>query len=218
MQKPSGRRGIRHAAALVAIALLSGCATVVSDPSWSELSSASVSEPIPAAAPQTPQEEPGAYRIRAGDVLAIAVWKESELAADVIVRPDGAFSFPLAGDIQAAGHSVTEVRLLLAQRLRKYLAEPVVTVAVKQPVGSRIYVVGKVNRPGDFTLSGPVDVMQALGLAGGATPFASLNDIRIIRRDTGGEQAIRFRYHDIEKGKNLEQNILLRAGDTVVVP
>lgn len=216
MRKASGRRGIRHAATAVAIALLSGCATVVSDPSWSESSPASAPAPVTSAEPT--KEGPGAYLIRAGDVLTIAVWKEADLAADVVVRPDGAFSFPLAGDIAAAGHSVTEVRLLLAQRLRKYLAEPVVTVAVKQPVGSRIYVVGKVNRPGDFALGGPIDVMQALGLAGGATPFASLNDIRIIRRDNGVEQAIRFRYHDIEEGRNLEQNILLRAGDTVVVP
>lgn len=165
-------------------------------------------------------ERPGGtvYLIRSGDVLSIAVWKEPDLAADVVVRPDGGFSFPLAGDVQAAGNSVEEVRILLGQSLRRYLSDPVITVAVKQSGGSRIFVVGKVNRPGDFLLSGPLDVMQALGLAGGATPFASLNDIQVLRRENGKTQAISFRYRDIERGRRLEQNILLQAGDTVVVP
>ncbi len=169
-------------------------------------------------APPENAMESGMYKIQPGDLLAISVWKETDLQMDVLVRPDGGFSFPLAGDVQAAGRSVDDVRVLVDQRLRKYISDPVVTVAIKQIGGSRIFVVGKVNKPGEYQLLGPTDVMQALGLAGGSTPFASLNDIRILRRNAGKQTAISFRYHDIESGKALEQNVLLHSGDTVVVP
>ena len=158
------------------------------------------------------------YKIQPGDLLTISVWKESDLQSEVFVRPDGGLSFPLAGDIPAAGHSVEEVRGMIDKRLSKVIADPEVTVSVKQSGGNLIYVVGKVNKPGNFPLSGPIDVMQALSLAGGATPFASLNDIRIIRRDGMHQTSIQFRYHDIEGGRDLDQNILLHSGDTVVVP
>jgi polysaccharide export outer membrane protein len=91
-------------------------------------------------------------------------------------------------------------------------------VTVKAAVGNRIYVIGKVNKPGDFALTGPLDVMQALSLAGGATPFAHTNDIRILRRDGNRQVTLRFRYGDVERGKKLDQNIVLQNGDTVVVP
>jgi polysaccharide export outer membrane protein len=176
--------------------------------------------PKPATAPtvEAPKAEPLAYKIQPGDILIVSVWKETDLQTDVVVRPDGGFSFPLAGDIPAAGHTIEEVRAMLGERLSKYISDPVVTVAIKQIGGNHIYVVGKVNKPGEFPLSGPIDVMQALGLAGGATPFASLNDIRVIRREDDRQIAIRFRYHDIENGRGLDQNILLHSGDTVVVP
>jgi polysaccharide export outer membrane protein len=95
----------------------------------------------------------------------------------------------------------------------------VVTVAIKAIGGNHVYVIGRVNRPGEFPFSRPVDVMQALSLAGGATPFAALNEIVILRRDNhGGQRVLRFRYGDIARGKGLEQNVLLESGDTVVVP
>jgi polysaccharide biosynthesis/export protein len=159
------------------------------------------------------------YRIQPGDVLQISVWKEADLQMEVIVRPDGGLSFPLAGEQHAAGRTVDEVRQSLAERLKKYVPEPVVTVTVRQLGGNRIYVVGKVNRPGEFMFSRPLDVMQSLSLAGGGTSFASLNDIRILRRDENGRQiVIPFRYEDVERGRNLEQNVLLESGDTVIVP
>jgi polysaccharide export outer membrane protein len=170
----------------------------------------------PTSAPAPAADSP--YHIQPGDVLTVSVWKETDLQSEVYVRPDGGLSFPLAGDIPAAGHSVEEVRALIDKRLRRVISEPEVTVSVKQIGGNLIYVVGKVNKPGNFPLNGPIDVMQALSLAGGTTPFASLNDIRIIRRDGGQPTSIAFRYHDIERGRGLEQNILLHSGDTVVVP
>ena len=159
------------------------------------------------------------YRIQPGDVLNISVWKETDLTTDVIVRPDGGMSFPLAGDQVAEGRTVDELRSLLAEQLKKFIPDPVVTVAVKQLNGNRIFVIGKVQRPGDFPYSKPLDVMQSLSLAGGATSFADVNDIRIIRREENGKQVIiPFRYDDVSRGRHLEQNVLLRSGDTVVVP
>jgi polysaccharide export outer membrane protein len=152
-------------------------------------------------------------------VLTVSVWKEQDLQSEVLVRPDGGLSLPLVGDLQAAGRSVSELRALVGERLQKYIPDPSVSIAVRQLGGNRIYVLGRVNRPGEFPFSKAIDVMQALSLAGGATPFAALDDIRILRRDGAGQQtALRFRYGDVERGRKLDQNILLESGDTVVVP
>jgi polysaccharide export outer membrane protein len=112
-----------------------------------------------------------------------------------------------------------DLRKEITRRLEKYVPDPVVTVALKQSGGNRIYVLGKVNRPGEFPFGKSIDVMQAISLAGGTTPYASLDEIRILRRKSGGSQdAIAFRYTEVERGRGLEQNILLMSGDTVVVP
>ena len=159
------------------------------------------------------------YRLQPGDLLTIRVWKEKDLETEALVRPDGGLSFPLVGDVTAAGHTIEEVRMTLVQRLRPYIPDPVVTVAIKQIGGNRVYVIGKVQRPGEFPFNQPLDVMQALSLAGGATPFASLNDIVILRRQNGGaEHVLHFHYGDVARGKRLEQNVILESGDTVVVP
>jgi polysaccharide export outer membrane protein len=162
--------------------------------------------------------EPDGYRLQPGDVVFVSVWKETDLQSEVLVRPDGGLSFPLAGEQVAAGRTVEELRRSIEDKLRKYIPDPVVTVTMRQIGGNRIYVVGKVNRPGEFPLSRPLDVMQSLALAGGATPYAGLNDIRILRRENGKQTAIPFRYEDVAGGRRLEQNIVLQSGDTVVVP
>jgi polysaccharide export outer membrane protein len=158
------------------------------------------------------------YVLQPGDVLQVAVWKETDLTAEVLVRPDGGISFPLAGELPAAGQTVAGLTAMLEQRIRKFEPDAVVTVVVKTASGNRVYVIGKVNRPGEFPLIGPIDVMQALSLAGGATPFADTNGIRILRREGKRQSSITFRYNDVERGRRLEQNILLQSGDTVVVP
>lgn len=161
----------------------------------------------------------GAYAVQPGDVLEISVWREEDLQREVLVRPDGRFSFPLAGDIVATGKSVDELRQEIASRLQRFIPDLVVTVTVVQINGNKVYVIGQVNNPGEFIVNPRVDVMQALSMAGGTTAFAALNDIVILRRDRNGQQrSISFAYKDVERGRSLDQNILLESGDVVVVP
>jgi polysaccharide export outer membrane protein len=161
---------------------------------------------------------PAGYHLQPGDVLQVVVWKETDLQSEVLIRPDGGISFALAGDLQAAGLTTAELRTELETRVRKLIPDAVVTVSVKAPNGNRVFVIGKVNRPGDFPLLRPTDVMQALSLAGGATPFASTDRIRVLHRDGARQTSIRFRYSEVARGRNLDQNVLLQSGDTVIVP
>jgi len=120
--------------------------------------------------------------------------------------------------MQAAGRTTDELRQELETRVRKLVPGAVVTVSVKAANGNRVFVIGKVNRPGDFALNRPIDVMQAISMAGGITPFASADRIRVLHRDGAKQNSIRFRYSEVAKGRNLSQNILLQSGDTVIVP
>jgi polysaccharide export outer membrane protein len=166
-----------------------------------------------------PVPEANAYTAQPGDVLQVNVWKEEGLQQDVLVRPDGGISFPLVGDFKAKGLSLEQIQEVISERLTKYISDPVVSVSAGQLMGHKIFVIGKVNKPDQFHVNRYVDVMQALSLAGGMTPFASVNNILILRRDDKGEEkAIKFRYGDVEDGDDLEQNIILQSGDVVVVP
>ena len=159
-----------------------------------------------------------AYKIQPGDVLEVSVWNEEGLIRQVLVRPDGGMSFPLVGDLHAAGESVENLGVTITERLSKYIPDPVVTVSMQQLSGNKIYVVGKVARPGEYVANSYVDVVQAIAMAGGMTPFAAVNKIKIVRRKGAELEAYYFRFSDIEDGKNLEQNIVLRSGDIVIVP
>jgi len=158
------------------------------------------------------------YQIGPEDVLEISVWKEEGLKKEVLVRPDGGISFPLAGDMQAAGKTARQLQQEITQRLEKFIADPVVSVAVTKIAGNKIYVIGRVNKPGEFVAGRYVDVLQALTMAGGLTPFAAENDIKILRKNTEKDTVFTFRYSEVKAGKNLDQNIVLRGGDVVVVP
>lgn len=168
--------------------------------------------------PTTTTEVYEGYRIGAEDLLFISVWKEEELQREVTVRPDGGISFPLAGNLQVAGKTVPEVEAEITRRIRRYIPEAVVTVSVKTISGYSVFVIGKVENPGQFTLGRYVDVIQALTLAGGVTPFANEDNISILRRSDAKEIVFKFDYSDVKKGKNLQQNITLQSGDVVVVP
>jgi polysaccharide biosynthesis/export protein len=158
------------------------------------------------------------YTVKPGDLLSVSVWKEPDLQGDVLVTPDGTFAFPLVGQIDARSKTVTDLHKLITERLKGYISDPVVTVSVKEIKGNKVYVIGQVTRPGEFIVNPSVDVMQALSMAGGTTPYASLANIMILRRGGPTQQSFRFDYTNIVKGRNLEQNIELQSGDVVVVP
>jgi polysaccharide biosynthesis/export protein len=158
------------------------------------------------------------YRISPEDVLDISVWREDDLKGQVIVRPDGGISFPLVGDLKAAGKSPAELQAEITQRLEAYIPDAVVTVSVAELRGLRIYVSGRVHNPGQYTVGRYVDVLQAISLAGGLTPFADDRSISVIRRENGREVVYPFNYREVQRGRNLKQNILLQPDDVVVVP
>jgi polysaccharide export outer membrane protein len=168
------------------------------------------------AAPE-PKIDPG-YRLGPEDVMLVSVWKDEQLTREVVVRPDGMFSFPLVGDIQAEDRTLDDIRADLVRRLTKYIPNPNVSVAVTKVMSYKIYVIGRVNKPGEYLIGHYTDVLQALSLAGGLTPFAAENDIKIMRRVKGMQQSILFRYGDLRKGRDLGQNIILQRGDVVMVP
>jgi polysaccharide export outer membrane protein len=167
--------------------------------------------------PATPAVAPG-YKIGPGDVLRISVWKEEGMEQEILVKPGGGITFPLAGDIQASGLTTQELAAVLKSKLKRYIPNPVVTVSVLQAVSNKIYVVGKVNQPGEYQATHYMDVLQALSLAGGLTPYADSDEIKVIRRRGGKKQVFEFDYDRVISGRQLDMNILLEAGDTVVVP
>lgn len=158
------------------------------------------------------------YRIGPEDVLHISVWKEEDLDRKVLVRPDGGISFPLAGDIQVSGRTPLEVQDEIRSRLQRYVPDAEVTVSVDTISGYTVFVLGEVEAPGQFTLGRYVDVVQALTLAGGFTPYASSRNIQILRRQDGREVTYEFDFRSISRGRDLDQNIILQSGDVVLVP
>lgn len=171
----------------------------------------------PSLAADTPVAEP-TYLLGPEDVLKVAVWKDEHLTQETVVRPDGMITFPLIGDVVASGRTVDDVRNEIARRLIKFIPNPNVTVTVLKVLSYRIYVLGRVNKPGEYQVGHHTDVLQALSMAGGLTPYAAENDIKVIRRTGMDEQVFPFRYGDAQKGKDLRQNILLQRGDLVMVP
>jgi len=170
-------------------------------------------------AQQTPQTAQAPdYTLNPGDTLDISVWKEDELTKTAIVRPDGKFSFPLAGEVVAVNRTVAQIQTEITKRLKTYMPEPVVSISVKGLDGCKIYVIGQVSKPGSFVMNPRITVLQALSLAGGMTPFAAVNDIMVLRGTGAAQHNLSFRYGDVSKGRNLNQNVTLEAGDVVIVP
>ena len=166
----------------------------------------------------TPDSVDRSYVIGPGDILKISVWKEEGMELEVLVLPDGEITFPLAGQIKAGGMTTRALSDELVRKLKKYIPNPSVTVSVLKSVSNKIYVIGKVNRPGEFTATGYMDVLQALTMAGGLTPYADSDEIKIIRRTESGTMMKLFDYDEVVSGERLDMNIILKAGDTVVVP
>jgi polysaccharide export outer membrane protein len=159
------------------------------------------------------------YGVQPSDVLQISVWHEPELGREVAVSPDGRINYPLIGSLLVEGKSVDAIgKEIEAGLTAKFMKQAAVTVTIKEVLGNRIFVLGQVNRPGAFPFTKSLDVMQALSLAGGAAKFASLDDIRILRRVGGVPKAFAFDYSQVLKGRKLEQNIVLESGDVIMVP
>ena len=159
-----------------------------------------------------------AYQIGPGDVIEISVWKDPDLSRTLIVPPDGIISFPLIDAINVTHLTVAELKNVVTKKLSDYVPDATVTVMLTEINSLKAYVIGKVNNPGVFPISLESNVMQILAQAGGLTPFASDGNIKILRQKGGKITKIPFDYGEVEKGKNLEQNILLQPGDVVVVP
>jgi len=159
------------------------------------------------------------YRIGAGDLLEISTWKEPDLSRkDVLVRVDGKLSFPLLGDIPAAGMTPVELTETIQKGLKNYVSNPVVTVTVVNPSSQRIYILGEVLKTGEYPLIKSLTVLQAFALAGGFTQWASKDEIILLRGEPGKEKIYKINYKDIVKGKGSENNLMLLANDTIVVP
>lgn len=158
------------------------------------------------------------YKIGPGDVLEVMVWNDEQLSRQVVVPPDCMISYPLAGDIFVRGITVAVLEEQLQSQLNKYLPDTPVSVSLIAANDLKIYVIGKVNKPGVFPVNLETSVMQALAMAGGLSTFADSKDILIIRRQEDKVIKLKFNYHEVEKGKNLDQNILMKRGDVIVVP
>lgn len=161
----------------------------------------------------------GDYVIGPDDVLAVNVWKEDEISRQVPVRPDGKVSLPLIGDVQAAGLTPLGLQQSIRARLAAYLVNPSVTIMVQEARSHRFNVVGEVEHPGSFVLGQPLTVLDALAMAGGFRDFAKTGGIYVLRLNPDGSHPrIPFNYKQVISGRNLQQNIALQPGDTVVVP
>ncbi len=159
------------------------------------------------------------YQLRHGDVLTVSVWREEALRMEVRVLPDGSITFPLAGRVEVAGLTTPQAEERIAAKIKKFIPEAAVTVAVTGIDGSRVYVLGKVTQPGPVTLTSPsTTVLQVLSQARGLDRFADANSIRVLRQTRTGPVVLPVRYDDLIRGTSLETNIVLQPGDTILVP
>jgi polysaccharide biosynthesis/export protein len=158
------------------------------------------------------------YVIGPQDVLNVSVWKEPDVTRTVPVRPDGKISLPLLNDVKAAGLTPAQLAAKITDSLKKYVSDPQVTVIVTEVNSQRIYILGEVNRAGAYSLLPGMTVLQALSSAGGFTQFANVKNIYLLREENGKQTRHPFNYKEIVNGNKSEQNIVLKTGDTIVVP
>lgn len=170
------------------------------------------------AAPPPVVLPPSDYVIGPEDVLGVMFWREQDMSGDVTVRPDGIITLPLLGEVRAAGLRPDTLRQQIQDAAAKYLTDANVAIVVRQINSRKIFITGQVSSPGAYPLTGPRTVMQLIALAGGLVEYADAENITIMRQEAGKTRSFKFNYKDVSKGKNLEQNISLLPGDTVVVP
>jgi polysaccharide export outer membrane protein len=161
---------------------------------------------------------PAGYVIGPDDQLSIVYWREKDLSADVVVRPDGLISLPLLNDIQASGLTPDQLRQEITKGATKFVEQPTVSVVVKTINSRKVFITGQVAKPGPYPLAGPTSVLQLIATAGGVSEYADKKKIVIVRKENGKEITLRFNYEDVMKGKNMAQNIELKLGDSIIVP
>jgi polysaccharide biosynthesis/export protein len=202
---------IRSSALLLTVAIV-GVPLTAQQALGAQQAAADAKAEAPVAAPL-----PG-YVIRAEDVLSIVFWRDKEMSADVVVRPDGKISLPLLNDVEAAGLTPDQLRARLIKAASKYLEEPTAAVVVKEIHSRKVFVSGQVGKPGSYPLIGEMNVLQMIAHVGGALEYADSKNIVIFRNEDGQERRFTFNYKDVVKGKNVQQNIMLKPGDTIIVP
>ena len=182
----------------------------------------SVSAQKPAAAATSPDNaaDPNSYRIGAGDVLEINVWKEPEASVSgVVVRPDGKITLPLLKEVEVNGLTPVQLQKLLASKLDPHFIQGAdVTVVVKDIRSKKVYLIGAVKKEGPVPLLSSMTVLQVLAEAGGITEFAKKKKIYVLRNENGQQQKLPFNYDEVIKGEHMEQNIQVRPDDTIIVP
>jgi polysaccharide export outer membrane protein len=223
MKMTSHRLNLAAVASALAVTVL-----VTAGPVFAQ--AASAKQPAPATAQTTDKtgtapavagaiEPPAGYVIGAEDVLGVLFWREKDLSVDgAAVRPDGRITLPLLNDVAAAGLTPDQLRERIQTAASKFVEDPSVTVVVKTINSRKVYITGMIGKPGQYPLTGPTTVMQLIAMAGGLHEFADADKILIMRTEDGKQSGKRFNYEDVRNGKNLNQNIELQPGDTVVVP
>jgi len=174
---------------------------------------------LAAPAPSANQQGGDTYIIGHGDILEIFTWREPDFSREeIVVRLDGNISFPLLGDVVAAGRTPTQLKSDIQKHLAEFVAEPNVTVTVREAASKRFYILGEVVNTGEYPLTKNLTVLQAFALAGGFTEWASKKEIILFRRDKGKDVVIRIDYKDIIKGKDFSKNVQIQPDDSIVVP
>jgi len=172
----------------------------------------------PQAALATAASIPAGYVIGSDDILSIVFWRDKDMSGDVVVRPDGKISVPVLNDVQAAGYTPEQLRVRLTEQAGQFFEDPNVTVVVRAIKSRNVYVTGNVAKPASYPIPDNMNVLQLIALAGGVLEYADSKHIVIIRNEGGRPQYHRFNYNEVVRQKKPQQNILLKPGDTVVVP
>jgi polysaccharide export outer membrane protein len=212
------RCGVRFTVAIFGVAAISASAITAAgaQPAGSTIQAPTS---VPAANAARPSVEvPAEYVIGPEDVLGINFWRDTDMTGDVTVRPDGRITLPLIGDISAIGLTPGALKEQITKVAAKLIEDPSVTVVVRAINSRKVFITGEVTTPNAYPLSRELTVMQLITLAGGLSEYADKKKITILRTESGKQQVFKFNYQDVSKGKNLAQNIVLKPGDTVVVP
>jgi polysaccharide biosynthesis/export protein len=178
--------------------------------------------PAPQAAPDASAPAgivpPAGYVIGAEDLLSVVFWNDKDMSAEIVVRPDGKISLPLLNEVQASGLTPDQLRQAVTNEAKRFMQDPKPTIIVRQINSRKVFITGAVEKPGTFMLNAPTTILQLIATAGGLKEYADRKNIIVISREGDGQASHKFNYSEVIAQKNVNQNIMLKPGDTVVVP